>query len=129
MPTRSPKADRPWLAPNGRPEVADRQGHQPLVFPPEKDGGFRCVKAMGFDLAERGLVQVSMNLTNYTVTPIRTVYEAVASQAAAAGVDVEESELVGLAPRAALDESTAKHVRLRGFDARKQIIESLLGLE
>ncbi|MBL8768179.1 MAG: glutamate formimidoyltransferase [Planctomycetes bacterium] len=95
----------------------------------EKDGGFRCVKAMGFDLAERGLVQVSMNLTNYTVTPIRTVYDAVASQAAAAGVDVEESELVGLAPRAALDESTAKHVRLRGFDARKQIIESLLGLE
>lgn len=95
----------------------------------EKDGGFRCVKAMGFDLAERGLVQVSMNLTNYTVTPIRTVYDAVAAQAAAAGVDVEESELVGLAPRAALDESTAKHVRLRGFDARKQIIESLLGQE
>ncbi|MCC7173058.1 MAG: glutamate formimidoyltransferase [Planctomycetes bacterium] len=95
----------------------------------EKDGGFRCVKAMGFDLAERGLVQVSMNLTNYTVTPIRTVYDAVAAQAAAAGVEVEESELVGLAPRAALDEPTAKHVRLRGFDARKQIIESLLGLE
>lgn len=95
----------------------------------EKDGGFRCVKAMGFELAERGLVQVSMNLTNYTVTPIRTVYDAVAAQAAAAGVDVEESELVGLAPRAALDESTAKHVRLRGFDARKQIIESLLGQE
>jgi glutamate formiminotransferase len=95
----------------------------------EKDGGFRCVKAMGFDLAERGLVQVSMNLTNYTVTPIRTVYDAVAAQAAAAGVEVEESELVGLAPRAALDEATANHVRLRGFDAKKQIIESLLGLE
>jgi glutamate formiminotransferase len=95
----------------------------------EKDGGFRCVKAMGFELAERGLVQVSMNLTNYTVTPIRAVYDAIASQAAAAGVEVEESELVGLAPRAALDEATARHVRLRGFDARKQIIESLLGLE
>lgn len=94
----------------------------------ERDGGFQCVKAMGFELAERGIVQVSMNLTNYTVTSIRTVFDAIAAQAAAAGAKVLESELVGLAPRAALDPETAKHVMLAGFDADKQIIENLLGM-
>ena len=94
----------------------------------ERDGGFKCVKAMGFDLAERGIVQVSMNLTNYTVTPIRTVFDAIAEKASAAGVPVLESELVGLAPRAALDPETAAHVKLEGFDASKQVIEDLLGM-
>lgn len=92
----------------------------------EKDGGFKCVKAMGFELKERGQVQVSMNLTNFTVTPIGTVYDAIASAAAAAGVEVAESELVGLAPRAALDAATARHVRLAGFDPARQIIEEIL---
>jgi len=94
----------------------------------ERDGGFKCVKAMGFELAERGIVQVSMNLTNYTVTPIRTVFDAISEQAGVAGVSVLESELVGLAPRAALDPATAAHVKLEGFDASKQVIENLLGL-
>ncbi|MFG0315733.1 MAG: glutamate formiminotransferase, partial [Planctomycetota bacterium JB042] len=93
----------------------------------ERDGGFPCVKAMGFELAERGIVQVSMNLTNYTVTPIRTVFDEIAKRADEAGVEVLESELVGLAPRAALDPETAAHVRLAGFDANAQIIENLLG--
>lgn len=93
----------------------------------EKDGGFRCVKAMGFESKERGLTQVSMNLTNFTVTPIRTVYDAIAAQAAAAGVEIVESELVGLAPRAALDATTARHVGLAGFAPKTQIIEDLLG--
>ncbi len=94
----------------------------------ERDGGFKCVKAMGFELKERGQVQVSMNLTNYTVTPIRTVFDAIAEKARAAGVEIAESELVGLAPRAALDAATARHVRLAGFDEKRQIIESLLGI-
>ncbi len=92
----------------------------------ERDGGMKCVKAMGFELKERGLVQVSMNLTNYTITPIRVVFDAIAAKARAAGVEIAESELVGLAPRAALDAATAKHVMLAGFDEKRQIIESLL---
>lgn len=93
----------------------------------ERDGGFPCVKAMGFELKERGIVQVSMNLTNFTVTPIRKVFDAIEAKAKEAGVEVLESELVGLAPRAALDEETARHVRLAGFDPDRQIIENLLG--
>lgn len=92
----------------------------------ERDGGFKCVKAMGFELAERGIVQVSMNLTNYTVTPIRTVFDEIQRQAAEQGVEVLESELVGLAPRAAIDPETAAHVWLEGFDSSKQVIEDLL---
>ena len=65
-------------------------------------GGFRYVKAIGIALQERGIVQVSMNLTNYEKTPIVLVFEAVAREAARYGVAVLESELVGLVPAAAL---------------------------
>ena len=66
-------------------------------------GGFRYVKAMGITLEDRGIVQVSMNLTNYEKTPIFRVFEAVKREAARYGVTVLESEIVGLVPSAALD--------------------------
>ena len=65
-------------------------------------GGFRFVKAMGVALEDRGIVQVSMNLTNYEKTPIFRVFEVVKREAARYGVDVLESEIVGLVPAAAL---------------------------
>lgn len=65
-------------------------------------GGLAHVRALGLALPSRGIVQVSTNLLRPAVTPIGAVFEAVASRAAARGVGVEGSEIVGLAPRAAL---------------------------
>lgn len=94
----------------------------------EKDGGFKCVKAMGFHLADRDLAQVSMNMTDYETTSLLTVYEAISKQAGAAGVQTLESELVGLAPAAALPGDVAARIKLRDFDPGKQIIEKRAGL-
>src|SRR6185436_16392703 len=63
-------------------------------------GGFRYVKAAGFKLKDRGIVQVSMNLTNYEKTPIFRVFEAVKREAERYGVTILESEIVGLVPAA-----------------------------
>jgi len=65
-------------------------------------GGFPCVKAMGVDLKARHLAQVSMNLTDFETTSIGTVFDAVVREAAAHGVGVVGSEIVGLVPRRAL---------------------------
>jgi len=90
------------------------------------DGGLPAVQARGFALAERGRAQVSMNLLDYRVTSVRTVFDAVVAEAAALGIEVEESELIGLVPEAALDAAAARHVRLRGFDPRAQVLEERL---
>ena len=64
-------------------------------------GGLRYVKAMGLPLEDRGIVQVSMNLTNFEKTPIYRVFELVKREAARYGVSVLESEIIGLVPSAA----------------------------
>lgn len=92
----------------------------------EKDGGLPKVQAMGFFLDDRRQSQVSMNLLDYEITSIRTVYDRVADLAAARGVAVAESELVGLAPAAAIDAALARHIRLPDFDERRQVVEARL---
>jgi glutamate formiminotransferase len=64
-------------------------------------GGLPNVKALGFELADRGLVQVSMNLTDYRVTNIWKVFTAIREEAGRRGVDVDASEIVGTIPLAA----------------------------
>ena len=88
-------------------------------------GGFRFVKAMGVTLADRGIVQVSMNLTNYEKTPIFRVFEAVKREAERYGVNVLESEIVGLVPAAALVDTAVYSLQLAGFGAG-QILERKL---
>jgi glutamate formiminotransferase len=66
-------------------------------------GGLPCVKAMGVMLASRGLAQVSMNLTDFEVTPIHVALEAVRHEAERLGAPVLETEIVGLVPRKALE--------------------------
>ncbi|HEY0493254.1 MAG TPA: glutamate formimidoyltransferase [Candidatus Dormibacteraeota bacterium] len=61
-------------------------------------GGLPSVKALGFNLAERGLVQVSMNLTDYRVTNIWKVFTVIQEEASRRGIEVEESEIVGTIP-------------------------------
>jgi glutamate formiminotransferase len=88
-------------------------------------GGFRYVKAMGVALADRGIVQVSMNLTNFEKTPMLRVFEAVKQEAAKYGVNVLESEIVGLVPAAALVATAAKYLQLTAFTPN-QILENKL---
>ncbi|MEZ5318461.1 MAG: glutamate formimidoyltransferase [Vicinamibacterales bacterium] len=88
-------------------------------------GGLRFVKAMGIELADRGIVQVSMNLTNADKTPIFRVFELVRREAARYGVTVLESEIVGLVPQAALLASAAWYLQLEGFSA-DQVLENQL---
>lgn len=75
-------------------------------------GGLRYVKALGFPLEEKGLVQVSMNLTNFRKTPILRVFELVKREAARYGVNVVRSELVGMAPRQAIYDAAAACLQL-----------------
>jgi glutamate formiminotransferase len=88
-------------------------------------GGFRHVKAMGVKLEDRGIVQVSMNLTNFEKTPMHRVFETVRREAARYGVAVLESEIVGLVPAAALDDVAAHYLQLAGF-SREQVLENKL---
>ena len=91
----------------------------------QSSGGFRYVKAMGVRLEERGIVQVSMNLTNHEKTPMFRVFEAVKREAARYGVNILESEIVGLVPEAALV-GTAEHLlQLTGFKPT-QVLEKRL---
>jgi len=89
-------------------------------------GGLRYVKAIGVELAERGIVQVSMNLTNYEQTPMFRVFELVKREAARDGVDVLESEIIGLVPAAALTASAAWFLQLESGFSADQILENRL---
>lgn len=91
----------------------------------EKDGGLPAVKALGFDLAEKGEVQVSMNLVDFRRTSPVQAFDAIAAKARAAGVEVAGSELVGLIPEAAAPAGFAERVRLIGFSP-DQVIEARL---
>lgn len=88
-------------------------------------GGFRFVKAMGVRLEDRGIVQVSMNLTNYEKTPIFRVFEVVKHEAARYGVAVLESEIVGLVPAAALVGAAEHYLQLDRFKP-DQVLETKL---
>jgi glutamate formiminotransferase len=80
----------------------------------QSSGGLPFVKAMGVFLEDRGIAQVSMNLTNYRETPVHRVFDMVAREAARYGVAVLESEIVGLAPAAALTGANGRPLRLPG---------------
>ncbi len=88
-------------------------------------GGFRYVKAMGVELSERGLVQVSINMTNFRKTPLHRVFECVRSEAERYGVAVVGSEIVGLTPADALFAAAEHYLRLEKFSA-EQVLETKL---
>ena len=81
----------------------------------ESSGGLRCVKALGLELASRGQTQVSVNLTDYEVTPVHAVFEAVRRAARARGVEVSGSELIGLIPGMALDMAAGVDLQWENF--------------
>ncbi|MCU0581267.1 MAG: glutamate formimidoyltransferase [Syntrophales bacterium] len=89
----------------------------------ESSGGFPCVKAIGLFLAGRKKIQVSMNLTDYRKTSLRTVFDLITKMARDRGVSVLYSELIGLLPRDALADATPEYLRLIDF-SEDRIIES-----
>jgi glutamate formiminotransferase len=91
----------------------------------ERDGGLPCVKALGFTLLTRGLVQVSMNLTDYEQTSIACAFEAVRDAAARQSVEIAGTEIVGLMPRAALDRGALYFPLLENF-RETLVLETLL---
>ncbi len=88
-------------------------------------GGLRFVKALGLYIEQRGLVQVSMNLTDYRRTPVFRVVEMVKREAQRYGVNVVSSELVGLIPRQALLDAAEYYLQLEGFQG-EMVLESHL---
>ena len=88
-------------------------------------GGFRYVKAMAVELADRGQVQVSINMTNYRKTPLHRVFECVRSEAERFGVPVVGSEIVGLTPAEALLFAAEHYLRLENFSL-DQVLEMRL---
>ncbi|KUJ90953.1 MAG: Glutamate formiminotransferase [Caldanaerobacter subterraneus] len=78
-------------------------------------GGYRYVKAMGVELKERGIVQVSMNLTDFNKTPIYRVFEAIKAEASRYGVNVIGSEIIGLVPAKALFDVADYYLRIENF--------------
>ena len=74
-------------------------------------GGLPALKALGLELKTTGLVQVSMNLTNFHKTPLHVVFEAVRSEAERRGVSIASSELVGLIPQDAVTQTAAHNLK------------------
>ena len=91
----------------------------------ERDGGLPFVKALGFQLRSQGVVQVSMNLTNYEQTSIATAFDAVRNEAGRLGIQVAAAEIVGLVPRAALDRNASYFPFLQNF-RETVVLETLL---
>ena len=85
----------------------------------ESSGGLIGVKALGFYLAQRNQAQVSTNLTDYKRTSMRDVFEAVQLEARRVGLEAVSSEIIGLAPRGALDEAVSDEICLKGFGPEK----------
>lgn len=88
-------------------------------------GGYRYTKAMGVDLKEKGIVQVSINMTDYTKTALYRVFETVKFEAQRFGVPVVGSEIIGLTPMDALIDAAVYYMQIEDFN-KKQVIETRL---
>lgn len=92
----------------------------------ESNGGLKCVKAMGVMLKERNIAQVSINMTDFTVTPLHRVTELVRNEAARYGVPIIGTELIGLAPMRAFVDAAEYYLQIEDLDPEGQVIESHL---
>ncbi len=87
-----------------------------------KTGGFTYCKALGLEIKERDIVQVSINMIDYTKTPLFRVFDTVEREAMRYGVNVIGSEIIGLVPMEALIDAADYYLRLENFD-KGQILE------
>ena len=86
-------------------------------------GGLRYCKAIGISLKERGIVQVSMNMTDFTKTSLYRSFEMVRTEARRYGVNVIGSEIVGLVPMEALIDTAVYYMGIEKF-SMEQVLES-----
>ncbi len=86
-------------------------------------GGLRFCKAIGIALKERGIVQVSMNMTDYTKTSLYRSFELVKTEAKRYGVNVIGSEIVGLVPMEALIDTAVYYMGIENFTT-EQVLEA-----
>ena len=91
----------------------------------ESDGGLPAVRAKGFELTDKGMVQVSMNMVDYSRTNLVQAFEAIRSLAHDAGIEIAESEIIGLVPLDAILQGAEAYFKLAGFK-RSQILETTL---
>ncbi len=91
----------------------------------ESNGGLPAVRAKGFELADRGLVQVSMNMVDYRKTSLVQAFEAITSLAANEGVEIADCEIIGLVPLDALVDGATQYFKFARFH-RQQILETRL---
>lgn len=87
------------------------------------NGGYRFVKALGVDLADRGIVQVSINMTDFTRTSLYRVFETVRFEARRWGVTIAGSEIIGLVPMQALVDTAEYYLGLEDFSI-DQVLET-----
>lgn len=87
-------------------------------------GGLECVKALGMMMEDKGLAQVSINMTNYNKTPLYRVLELVKVEAARWGVYVVGTEVKGSVPMKAFIDSAEYYLQLENFDFNRQILEN-----
>ena len=88
-------------------------------------GGYVNVKGMGVELTGRGIVQVSMNMTDFTKTPLYRVVELVRIEAKRYGVNIVGSEIVGLVPMGALVDAAVYYMGIESFSI-EQVLEARL---
>jgi glutamate formiminotransferase len=88
-------------------------------------GGLRYCKAMGVELKERGITQVSINMTDYTKTALYRAFELVRIEARRYGVSIVGSEIIGLVPMEALIDTASYYLGLENFSMR-QVLETRL---
>ncbi|MBR2378643.1 MAG: glutamate formiminotransferase, partial [Bacteroidaceae bacterium] len=86
-------------------------------------GGLRFCKAMGVDLTERGITQVSINMTDYSKTALYQAFEMVKYEARRYGVSIVGSEIIGLVPMAALIDTAEYYLGIENF-SMDQVLES-----
>jgi glutamate formiminotransferase len=91
----------------------------------EKSGGLKHVRAIGVILKSRGIAQVSMNLTNCKETPLKAIYDQVETLAADRGIEILESELIGLVPKCAFTGTKPKKLKLVNF-GKERLLETHL---
>jgi glutamate formiminotransferase len=91
----------------------------------ESSGGIPSVQALGVELKERRMVQVSMNLTDYRRASIPKVVEFIRAEIAGTGLEIAETELVGLLPLEALEDVVREYLKMPEFTA-EQVIETHL---
>jgi len=91
-----------------------------------RDGGFPGVRALGLDLPHAGVVQVSMNVTDWEAAALHEIVAKIVLEAEARGVEVVGSELVGLMPAGAAVAAAGSILRIEGFDAERVLELRLL---